>query len=66
MTLKTPLRRGTVHTRESPRVAQVLHFRAGVYLNSKFVILTRQGPSPSTRPSAPIGGVQRIKEGGGG
>lgn len=38
---------------------------AGVYLNSKFVILTRQGPSPSARPSAPIGGAWRQFRGGG-
>ena len=46
-----------VHTRESPRVAQVLHSRAGVYLKPKIIIFTRGPPSPSTRPIAPIGGA---------
>lgn len=35
-----------VYTREAPGTSQGLLPCADVYLNSKFVILTRQGPSP--------------------
>ncbi|XAQ48522.1 hypothetical protein KpIITR008_10 [Klebsiella phage KpIITR008] len=52
-------------TREAPGTSQGLLPCADVYLNSKFVILTRQCPSPSTRPIAPIG-VPSVNLGGGG
>ncbi|WNA15580.1 hypothetical protein P643_01 [Klebsiella phage QL] len=38
---------------------------ARLYLNPKFIILTRAPPSPSTRPIAPIG-VPSVNLGGGG
>ncbi|WJE88685.1 hypothetical protein [Klebsiella phage Kpn13] len=37
------------------RVALGASMGARLYLDLKFIILTRDPPSPSTRPSAPIG-----------